>query len=139
MASTGKPALSDWLIEHRKAKRLPGSSEGLTVLDVAKLVGRSEATVRGWEAGRPPKADSQPIRLLEQLYGASAPGDDEDTGLVAALNRQSEAIEALVGLLAPLVEQQDRRLAVLEPVVARLAERVLEAPTTQPAPHRTKG
>lgn len=88
--------------------------------------------------------DSEEQRYFLDFYGVSelpaeTPEPDERDALVDALNRQSEAMEELVKLLRPLVDRQDQRLAALEPVVRRLAERDLGVPTTPTVPQRTKG
>jgi hypothetical protein len=69
----------------------------------------SAQTVRVWEsyAGRNPSPDN--IDGLEQIFGTEAPGADEgnDTAaLVAAIQAQTTAINALVGRLDVLTEGQ---------------------------------
>lgn len=71
MARRAKPELALWLIDERKRNNR-------SVRDVAQLVNRSEATVRGWEAGRPPRADDEVIALLESVYDSVAPRSEEE-------------------------------------------------------------
>ncbi len=59
-----KPALALWVIRHRKALSMKPP-------DVAKAVGASADTVRGWETGRGIGPDF--LHALETLFGEEAP------------------------------------------------------------------
>jgi len=87
-----RPALSTWIIDNRK--RLGWKVEGLGARLRAAGFEAADTTVRTWEAGRRPSADT--IRGLERLFDASAPLADDQTDLVAALDRQTVALTALV-------------------------------------------
>lgn len=120
MASKPKPALSEWLIVHRKER-------GDTVADTARVTDRSEATVRGWEAGRPPSADDPVIAHLERYYGAVAPKDADQSDLVSAL-------KDLVEELRLSREEQGRwNRAVEETLAAVIEGRIPGAPRGAPA------
>lgn len=123
MASKPKPSLSVWLIAQRKA-------HGETVEDVARVVDRSDATIRGWEAGRPPSADDPSIVVLERHWGSEAPhetlGENFPT-LLVSMERQTAAIEAQVNALReltltliPLVEAATVRETRVEEVEGEL-------------------
>lgn len=134
MAAKPKPALSRWLIDQRKA-------HDEVVSDVARITDRSDATVRGWEAGRPPSGDDPTIAVLERHWGSIAPKDpmQEQADLAAAIRDQTVAINALVALLTPVVEDQGIRLAEAERLLARLTARGFAAGTTPHAPAETTG
>lgn len=102
MASKPKPALSRWMIDHRKER-------GETVEDIARVTDRSAATVRGWEAGRPPLADDPVVAHLERHWGAVAPREGVPDDLAAAIRDQADAIRVLV---------EELRLARLDQVEA---------------------
>lgn len=105
-----KPALSLWLIDHRKKL-------GMKPADVARAVGVSEDTVRGWEAGR---GIGPASRLgLTELFGESAPDGGGDyatadlaaaiSALVGALDRDREERMALTRAIAALAQSLARR------------------------------
>lgn len=98
---TAKPALSLWLIDHRKAATMKPA-------DVARAVGVSEDTVRGWEAGRGIGPDSLPA--LEELFGEPAPA----AGTGYAGGDLAAAITALVGELQQWRTEDRERIAALE-------------------------
>ena len=129
MARKPKPPLAEWLVSRRKAK-------GLTTADVARVVDRSEATIRGWEAGRPPRADDPSIVVLERYYGAEAPSDTAPDDLVAAINRQAAALEALV---AKFDGEWDHRLRKVEDALDALVEREWLVTRELDAPHERAG
>lgn len=58
------------------------------------------STVRGWEGGSKRPGRRQ-VRLLAEIYGVAAPGEPEpeSLSLVAALNRQAAALEALAAAI----------------------------------------
>jgi hypothetical protein len=126
MASKPKPALSEWLIAHRK-------EHGESVADIARVTDRSEATVRGWEAGRPPQPDDPVIAHLERHWGAIAPreaGAGDQTALVTALAAQTAALTALVDELRLWRSEDRKRLSRVEAVVDRLVVGALGGPDT---------
>ena len=138
MARKPKPALAEWLIVHRKER-------GETVEDIARVTDRSAATVRGWEAGRPPHPDDPVIAHLERHYGSQAPRDVADqAALVTALTAQTAAITALVGELQKWRTEDRERLAEVEAMLDGLVAGSLGAPGTPErdgpvVPHGTAG
>ncbi len=115
MASTPKPALSLWLRSERKA-------HGETVEEVARYVDRSPATIRGWEAGKPPKSDDASIIVLERHWGSIAPKTEMPADLATALMEQARVIQAQVDAIDRQSEAIDRQTAVLERVLERLTD-----------------
>lgn len=100
MARKPKPELAIWLIDQRKA-------HGESVGDIARVTDRTEATVRGWEAGRPPSADDAVIAHLERHWGAIAPQDDRTitSNIIDAIDRNTEMLRAVLdALIARLPE-----------------------------------
>jgi len=90
MASRHKPPISAWIASERKA-------HGWKVEELsARLRGMGyeaeTATVRVWEAGRSPKAET--IEGLERLFESKAPRDDapDNSDLVAAIRELVEEV-----------------------------------------------
>lgn len=129
MARKPKPALAQWVIDQRKA-------HGESVTDIARVTDRSEATVRGWEAGRPPQSDDPVIAHLERHWGSIAPNDGNPTGDLAS---------AIVALTEELLEwrlgraELEGRLQGLEESVKLLNGLAAEALPKPPVPDGTKG
>lgn len=100
MASKPKPAIARWLIDLRKA-------HGLSVADIARVTDRTEATVRGWEAGRPPQSSDPTIAVLESYFGSQAPRDaaEDQADLAAAIRLQAAAIDAQAAAIEVLAAE----------------------------------
>ena len=114
-----KPALALWVIRHRKAL-------GMKPPDVARAVGASADTVRGWESGRGIGPDF--LRALETLFGEEAPngGGGSPNGDLAA------AISALVDALD---RDREERLALTR-AIAALAESLATRPGDGESPEQ---
>jgi transcriptional regulator with XRE-family HTH domain len=85
-----KTPLQLWIADNRK--RL-----GLEPVDLARLTGVTEATVRGWESRGRPSEDA--IAVLERRFGVAAPRGDQAVGtdlseLAASIRDLAQAIEA---------------------------------------------
>ena len=128
-----------WVADNRK--RL-----GLTPRDLAEMTGVTEDTARGWESRGKPSQDA--IDILTRRFGVKPPDDraspaGSDTlsaGLVAQLQAQTEAINALVEELRAARIDRDE-FDELRETVHRLAEEALGgagsgAPTKRGAPGR---
>lgn len=104
MAKRPKPEIAAWIARERKRLQLKPP-------DLAAKVGVEPGTIHVWEsyANRPPGPDN--MEALERVFGTRSPESDAPTGdqaaLVAALTRQSEAIERLCSLLALTLERSD--------------------------------
>jgi transcriptional regulator with XRE-family HTH domain len=107
-----KTPLQLWIVDHRK--RL-----GLTPGDLATMTGVTEDTARGWESRGQPSEEA--LAILQRRFGEPIPANREtpaDQGaLIAALDRQTKAIEALVAMMAPVVLSQGRRLDQIDAVL----------------------
>jgi hypothetical protein len=135
MARKPKPALSEWLIAHRK-------DAGETVADIARVTDRSEATVRGWEAGRPPQADDPVIAHLERHWGSVAPTEagPDQSALVAALDRQTILLATILDQLVSDGADREARLRAVEAELESLrGPQAGEASPMPPVPDGTKG
>lgn len=89
---------------------------------------------------RQPKPEE--AEYLASVFGwPSAATEPTESGdpLVAALTRQSEAIEALVALLTPLVSDQASRLSEAESLLARLSAQAFAGAPTPRAPRAAGG
>ena len=111
----------------------PKSRAVYTALDMGNRQPRpEEAEVLAAEFGWPPEGTQ-----------ATTATTEPPTDLIAAITAQTAAIEALVALLQPLVEDREAgltaRLGELEPVVRRLAERDLGVPPEPPLHRETAG
>lgn len=97
-----KPATAAWIASERR--RL-----GLKPADVAQRLAAmglevSEATVKVWESNADRRPSPYNLEGLERLFGSKAPDAGASTGtdltpLVGALERQTEAINALIARL----------------------------------------
>jgi DNA-binding XRE family transcriptional regulator len=115
MARKPKSPLALWLAEQRKA-------HGETPEDVARVVDRSPATIRAWEAGRPPRGADASIVVLERHWGSVAPKTELPADLATALMEQARVIQAQVDAIDRQSEAIDRQTAVLERVLERLTD-----------------
>lgn len=156
MVAKVKPPVSQWIIDQRKAHgwKVEELSTRLRGMGYEAEVG----TIRVWEAGRVPRADT--IDGLERLFGSEAPREQEaasTTAVLVAIERQTEMLEkqwaattALVQHLGALVGemQADRKQAHAERrELARLiglavpqlpAEMPAEDPPARPARARAQ-
>jgi transcriptional regulator with XRE-family HTH domain len=117
-----KPLLAQWIVDQRKAARLE-------TWDIAGRLGVSDSTVRGWEAGRRPKADN--LRELERLFGQPAPGSaprDELGGLAAALSELAVELRAT---------REDRRAVEARLRALETAARLQGPPDDEARPARS--
>jgi transcriptional regulator with XRE-family HTH domain len=101
---------------------------GLTSADIAAMTGVSEDTARGWESrGRP---SEEALAVLQRRFGEPVPADREtpadQAALIAALDRQTKAMEALVAMMAPVVLSQGRKLEKVEAVLDGLVQRAMQ-------------
>lgn len=130
-----------WVADNRK--RL-----GLTSDDLAKWTGVTTDTARGWESRGRPSQDA--LDELVRKFGVPAPDDmagpPGDGGLAAlierqtvAMEKQAEALSALVALAQKADEDRDARLTELEAVVQALGERALGGSSGSPVRERTAG
>ena len=133
-----KPPISLWIASERKRHgwKVGDLSEKLTALNLDA----AETTVRTWEAGRPPKAET--IDALERLFGSPAPRGAETPdlgGLLAALSSQTEALNRVAERLEAQSTSDLRDVVALtvEATLRGLAEQGLlvvpGAPARQPA------
>ncbi len=119
-----KKPLSAWIVTNREAQPTD-DGKGWTSGDLARRLGVSDSTVRGWEAGR--SVSEGNLELMERLFGVTAPGHDEagDQALVAAaINRQTEAVDRQT-------EAIDRQTKAITEQMMML-ERMLSGPTLSP-------
>lgn len=97
-----KPATAAWIVRERK--RLTLKPRDLVTRLAAQGLVVTEATVKVWESNADRRPSPENLEGLERIFGSTAPGTETPTGdqsaLIAALDRQSNAIEALVVLLA---------------------------------------
>ena len=122
MARKPKPPISLWLAEQRKAHHE-------TVEDVARIVDRVPATIRGWEAGRPPQGDDASVTVLERHWGSIAPKTEMPADLATALMEQARVIQAQVDAIDRQTEMLARVLERLTDADAR--QREIEAVTDE--------
>lgn len=146
--------IAAWLRSTRVRQTMDDGEGGLKPWTVDHFLALMKAEV-GWAPARPNyskyergRAVPQPktlARFVEFWAGHGEPGPDltppapQQDPLIAALDRQSRAMEGLVDLLRQVVAGQGRRLEEVEVVLRHLV-----APTTQdtaalPAPRQTAG
>ena len=94
--------------------------------DVARAVGVSEDTVRGWEAGRGIGPAS--IAALEELFGESSPG-------AGAGYASGDLLSAITALVAALDADREERLALTR-AIAALAQSLARTPEAEGSPAR---
>lgn len=110
-----KPPLSQWINAQRKLHRE-------TVEEVARVVNRSPATVRGWESGRPPKDDDVSVVVLQRHWESVAPKTETPADLATALMEQARVIQAQVDAIDRQSDAIREQTAVLERVLERLTD-----------------
>lgn len=122
---SAKPATALWVADN--TRRI-----GLTPADVARRLDVAESTVRGWESGR--GISEQYVPDLERIFGVPAPAREEpaadQTALVAAIERQSQAIEKQAQAMTVLARAIERGSTnVLDGVLgqSRLLARLVDA------------
>ena len=120
-----KTPLAAWIIEHRKAQDpVATEGQGWKTGELARRLGVGDSTVRGWESGR--NVGEENLDALERLFRLQAPGRDAATpdqaALIAAVNRQAAATEALVAVLAV---REGISPSALPPGVRELADRLI--------------
>lgn len=139
--------IAAWLIRSRAQFREPNAQRTWTVDDFLAALKADmgwapvRTTYARWESGAT-RPEPENLRRVEAFYAARgvgpevppAPTGDTETpaDLIAALNAQTMAIKDLVALLA--AADLLARVGALEPVVSRLAERVLGVPPERPVP-----
>jgi transcriptional regulator with XRE-family HTH domain len=126
-----KTAFARWLIEQRKAAKL--STE-----ELAARVGVSDATLRGWEAGRMPSLGNATsvARVLRSEPPARLQSDDP---FIEAVREQTQAINDLVAEIREERERgQDAAAAMLRAAEALLGTRLppVDATSREPAAPR---
>lgn len=132
-----KTAIQLWVADRRKAG-------GYTSADLAKWTGVSVDTARGWESRGRPSEDA--IAELERRFGESAPRDDAGAvgqeAVLAAIRENTAAVNALVQLLGPLLEDRasdaGRRLGKVELAVDALVQQAMTAKPKRVSRARTK-
>lgn len=119
-----KPPVSAWIISERKRK-------GWKVADLSSALKAAgydaePSTVGVWEAGRKPRGET--IEGLERIFGSSAPRDEPQPTdmavLLAKMDRQTDAIEAVAKALLELITRLDRDQALARQERAQIAELV---------------
>jgi transcriptional regulator with XRE-family HTH domain len=112
-----KPPLSAWIVEQRNRQTPIWKSE-----ELARRLGVSDSTVRGWEAGR---SVSEPnLVAMERLFGVEAPGRDQSSpdDVAAALDRQTDVFRELIRETQRRAGAAERRADLLERLVVSLLE-----------------
>lgn len=129
---TPKKPLSAWIVTNREAQPTE-DGKGWTSGELARRLGVSDSTVRGWEAGR--SVSEGNLELMERLFGVTAPGHEEPSDLAAMLQAQNAylsritvALEKLAGITPPDEEGFDplhllRERAAEDPGPARRTRR----------------
>lgn len=115
-----KPPISLWIASERKRHgwKVRDLSEKLIALNLDA----AETTVRTWEAGRPPRAET--IDALERLFASPAPREATTPdlgGLLAALSSQTEALNRVADRL------EAQSTSDLQAVVTRTIEATLRS------------
>ena len=131
MTLQSKPPVSAWIAAERKARgwKVEELSRRLRDMGYEAEVG----TVRVWEAGRSPKAET--IEALERLFESRAPRQaDPDMGdIIAAIRALTESVNAhrsvmesqgaaLLDVVAEMKEQRDAAQGRAEGLSAALGE-----------------
>lgn len=124
-----KAPFSAWLVAERTKRAWKAGEVARRLRELGYQA--EESTYRTWEAGRRPSSET--VIALERLFESAAPGDGAaaQTDVAAAIDRQTEAITALVDELR--ASRLDReRLEQLQATVDRLVEDAL-GPVGTPA------
>lgn len=129
-----KPPISLWIASERKRHGMKPRdlSERLTSMGYDA----AEGTVRVWEAGRVPRAET--IDGLERLFGSTAPRTEEAGDLASAIRAQAAAISDL----AQAIREDRERISpeALSAFLRQLASEGLlvtpDRPASTPEPGR---
>lgn len=122
MAARHKPAVTLWLIAERK--RLGWKPEELSRRLKDAGYQAEVSTVRVWESGRTPAAET--VEGLEKLFGSTAPRETEQgydmPALFAKMDRQTDAIESVANALLELITRMDGAQSVAREEREQIAE-----------------
>lgn len=126
-----KPPVPAWIIRERK--RLDIKPRDIAERLTAMGLPVTEGTVRTWEAGRSPHPDN--VEGLERIFGSAAPGNEDapadQTAVVAAIDRQTAALSALVDELQRWRTEDRVRLDQVEAMLDQVVAGSLGAPSTR--------